>query len=235
MIMATNPSFFSLNAPYGGGNAAAANAVQSIGSDTPMNADPFDPLPSRYVIRDIGYEIDESGSLQFLFRNPGRAMPFLPGDGIDNVIALLTNPQFQPSVENYLSLVAAAGQESPLDINLQDTPAYIIFRLPRNGNLYFAPGIPALTHKNANDAPFCAELRHVGVFGATVNAGDGCKLLYFMAKPKTSGEPPTTDEYRHSLNIKTRLLQKPHYGSSVPRILDIVIDPDIRHPGGSTT
>ena len=214
--------------------AATSAAPQgSLGDDAAFDMTPFDPLPDRYVIRDIDYEVD-AGSLQFFFRNPGLALP-LPAGGIDEVISLLMRPQFQPSVENFLSLIASSGPQTPLDIELKNKSAYIIFRLPSAGNMYFAPRVAALSHKAAGDFGYTARLMHVGPFGPESDPVDGCKLIYFMARPRLAGDPPATDPYCHSLNIKTRLLQKPHFGTPLPRVLDIVLDPDIRYPGGSIT
>jgi len=199
----------------------------SLGDDAPILPAWGDPLPQRYVFREIDYELDANGYLQFLFRNPGLALPVGAG-GIDEVIAMLMNQPLSPAIESFFKVASTADRETPLDVKLKNSSAYIIYRLARNRNMYFAPDVPAVTHKDEDDQPYCGELKHVGLFGPDVDPVDGCRLIYFMAKPRAI-------DYAHSLNFKVRLLQKPHFGSPLPRVLDIVLDPDIRHPGGSET
>ena len=202
---------------------------RSLGDDAPILETWNDPDPVRYIYREIDFKIDGDGFLQFYFLNPALAVDFGPGETIDTVVAGMG--PFVPFAPPGMAAAApSTGPATPLDINLQNTSAYVIYRLRPSRNMFFAPRLAAITHKNMNDQSYCAQLRHVNAAGPSVNGLDDSKLVYLKAKP---GADP--NNYAHSFNLKVRLLQAPHYGSPWPSVLDIVIDPDIRHPGGSTT
>lgn len=215
--------------------AALATATSSLGDDFPIAEEWTGTEPNRYIFREIDFAIDTNGHLQFFFLNPGLARPLPPG-GIDEVVDdLLAEPPF-PSLPNLLESPATTRFETPLDLNVKDSPAFVIYRLRRVRNMLYIPGIHAITHKDQNDAPRYGRLRHINDQQRTYQPLGDSKLVYFVADPPATPLPPLPPPpyYRHSFNLKVRLIQTPHTNGQM-RVLDIPIDPDIRNPDGSPT
>ena len=206
----------------------AAGNGRLLGDDADILAWQY-PNPTRYVVREIDFQIDGNGFLQFFFRNPELAKQLQPGETIDDVVADLLNPNAK-IMQFFGATIPAPGPRTPLDINLQTSSAYIIYRLAPDRNMLFAPRMAGVTHKKIIDQPYCGDLLHVNQSGPSQIGLDDSRLVYFKARP---GADP--NDYAHGLNLKVRLLQAPHYGSAWPSVLDLGMDPDIRNPGGSPT
>jgi hypothetical protein len=200
--------------------AAAAAAPRN--DHAPMNEAWDGPLPTRYVVREIDFNMID-GDLQFSFRNHDLAED-LPAGGVDDIIAGLLAPP--PSAALAPSLFAAAAPHTPLDLDIQ-TPLFVILTLSEPKNMRFSAQLKGMTHKNSDDSDYYGHLRHVNDAAQSAAPLGACKLIYFIASPPAGA-------YQHGFNFNVDLDQEPGPGGE-PRSLPITIDPDIRHPGGSTT
>ncbi|MBV8686173.1 MAG: hypothetical protein JOZ90_16410 [Alphaproteobacteria bacterium] len=194
---------------------------------TPIRPGMEDVEPQRYVIREISFLMDSDG-LQFLYRDPGRAVA-IGSSEIRGIVPTLMASSFPSSLG--LTGAGLGTAETPLDLGLrgEDGPAYIVFKLDQRLNWRFSQSLPAVTHKREEEAQFYGGLTYVDDAGKIYTAPiESCRLIFFTANP------PAKD-YRHGFNFNVELIQKPHVDDDAPRILPIMIDPDIRFPGGSST
>lgn len=182
--------------------------------------------PTRYAVREISFAM-VGGKLQVAFRSEGQAKP-LPAGGIDAVVAGLLAPP--PAAAMFaLETVRAAAvlPQTPLDIDLSGEPIWLIYMLAEPSNMRFSAVLKAMTHKQIEHRPYYGGLRHVTKSVESSRPLAGCRLIYLAAAP------PATASYRHGFNFNVELEQEPGLDGN-PRSLPIEIDPDIRHPGGST-
>lgn len=206
--------------------------------------------PERYLIRVIDIEevrTSDGPELRASFRDPGDPQE-LPAGGIKQAIqeaARKTGPK-----RSFLSrakvIVARAKAifkgptTSPLDIALYGDPIIVVFILARPINLRFSPLVKALTHKNPADRERYGGLKHVtlarGEYYESSKELEDCRIVYFVAAPPPNPsaplKPPPDYEYKHGLNLNVRLNHPPEGDKAkTRRVLDIMIDPDIRYPG----
>lgn len=189
----------------------------------PVSTEPLDVVPTRVIIREISFLMDSDG-LQFLYRDASPASP-LPSGNIDTVIEQLAAGRPLPLSDMGVSAEGTDG--TPLDLGVTGEPTYIVFKLDPRLNWHFSDNDPVISHKNAADAPYYGGLRHVrpnGSYSALPVAD--CMIVFLVAKPPEG-------EYKHGFNFHVDLIQKPHLDHRQTRILPIIIDPDIRFPGGS--
>ena len=196
-------------------------AVRIRNDRIPVRRDAPQVSPDRYIVREISFLMDSDG-LQFLYKDSTPAKS-LPDRKIEPVL-----PRFKLPVPAAIGLTGAglATAETPLDLSVTGGPAYLIFKLDPRLNWRFSSQEPAITHKRAEHAEYYGGLFHVGDDFASFEPVPDCRLVYFVANPPEG-------EYQHGFNINVELIQKPHVGETEPRILPIMIDPDIRFPGGS--
>ncbi len=189
--------------------------------------------PERYVVREIDFNMADN-SLQFSFRNSDLAQP-LPAGGIAEVIDGLRGPAPAPAAF-FGAAAAAAARETPLDLNVIGTPIYIIFALSEPKNMTFSSRLKAMTHKKSADRDYYGGLRHVTATEESKDPLPGCKLIYFAVDPPVENPPvPPDDKYQHGFNFNVELEQDPKEPGGPKRIIELSIDPDVRHPGGSGT
>jgi hypothetical protein len=203
----------------------------------------IDVDPERYVVREISFLMDSDG-LQFLYKDSTQGMRIPQEGGMRAVVPDLTDTVFPATLG--LKGAGLATAETPLDLALEGGeagPAYLVFKLDPRLNWRFSRNEPAITLKNEEHCQFYGDLTYAELRGNDRNdvdlvkevelAGNGnntrvenCRLVYFKANPPAG-------EYKHGFNFHVELIQRPHFGSDEPRILPIIIDPDIRFPGGS--
>src|SRR3954454_12861719 len=99
----------------------------SLGDDQPIAEDWNGEEPKRFIFREIDFEIDLDGALQFFFLDPVPAMP-LPKGGINDVLDALLNLPLEIR-SNFAASLPAPVYETPLDLNVKDSPAFVIYRL----------------------------------------------------------------------------------------------------------
>ncbi|MEA3014867.1 MAG: hypothetical protein QOD42_3412 [Sphingomonadales bacterium] len=198
---------------------AARNDRAEINLDVPA-------VPTRYAVREIGFTM-VNGRLQFAFASHGRAQP-LPRGGIDAVVAGLLTPSSAAMLAFGPGRAAAAAPQTPLDLDVSGDPIWLVYMLAQPSNMRFSTALKAMTHKQREHRPYYGGLRHVAKGVESSRPLARCRLIYLAAAPPADGE------YRHGFNFNVELEQDPGIEGN-PRSLPIEIDPDIRHPGGSTT
>jgi hypothetical protein len=204
--------------------SASSQANPPDNERAPVQANLPGVEPDRYIVREISFLMDSDG-LQFLYKDSRPAQPLLEGT-IDPII-----PRFTASIPATIGLTGAGLEtaETPLDLGVTGGPTYLIFKLDPRLNWRFSRTERAISHKKGEHAQYYGGLRHVAEDGsASEEPIDNCRLVYLVAAPPAG-------EYRHGFNFNVELIQKPHFGEDEPRILPIMIDPDIRFPGGSET
>jgi hypothetical protein len=180
-------------------------------------------VPTRYAVREIGFAMTD-GRLQFTFADHGQAEPLPPG-GIDEVVAGLLAPPPLETLE--FAAGSAAAAPTPLDLDVSGAPIWLIYMLAEPSNMRFSAALTAMTHKQIEHRRFYGGLRHVANGVESSQPLVGCRLIYLAAAPPPAGN------YRHGFNFNVELEQDPGIDGNA-RSLPIEIDPDIRHPGGST-
>lgn len=183
------------------------------------------PWPTRYIVRTIDLvEVQvASGSLVVPELRPffreNTAPQDLPPQGIQQVIR--DNAVPGPTTGTY----------TPIDLVLEGDPVFVVFVLGKPNNMRFHPDNKGITHKNPDDRLHYGYLRHAKVTGGNYEEDesslDDCRIIYFIADPLYPPQPT----YKHGFNLNVRLLQPPAQNGT-PRFLDVVIDPDVRYPGG---
>ncbi len=118
---------------------------------------------------------------------------------------------------------------SPLDLNCKED-SFIIFALDPRWNWQFNPKGDCLLMEGKHDDGKYSEalfLKKDGQVVAGGNVGDGCMLLCFKAD--CSAPPHFNDKF----NLMVEILLDPIEGQNERRRTQIIIDPDVKFPGGS--
>lgn len=121
---------------------------------------------------------------------------------------------------------------TPLSLNNRRL-SYVVYKL-RSRNWQFAKNHPPFSiGKKGKDAQVYFEARRVDKYGNVERVRkrkpvkDDCMVAYFIADGfKAAG---FTGQYIHALNIHVDLV----FGSRPRGYTPLIIDPDVRHPGGS--
>lgn len=197
---------------------------------------PNDPRPTYATVREIDFELDvNKGELSFFYSRADFRTPV--NNHVTDLLPLLTrirdsnfgwddDDQKEPKVP-YSSRLSLRNNQW----------RYIILKLSRSKNWQFCRDHPPFTlSKKAFNADLYREARRFEVDGTTsrvyqnpagsgtfVPVRDGSFVAYFVADNRTSGNFED-----HGFNIHVDLL---YQGTQLR--LPIVIDPDVRYPGGS--
>lgn len=202
-----------------------ANPLSDDNAQVPVSSASPGVVPQRVIVREISFLMDSDG-LQFLYKDAGPAMP-LPGGNIDMVIDHLAAGK--PLRLLGSGDVAMGSDGTPLDLGVTGEPAYVVFKLDPRLNWRFSDNDPVISHKQAAEAAHYGGLRHVRPNGSYSDKPVAdCRIVFLIAKPPAG-------EYKHGFNFHVDLIQKPHLDHTKERILPLIIDPDIRFPGGSGT
>ena len=184
-----------------------------------------DVVPERVIVREISFLMDSEG-LQFLYRDAAPASP-LPGSNIDMVIEHLAAGRPWPMAD--MGDAAEGTDGTPLDLGVTGEPSYIVFKLDPRLNWRFSDNDPVISHKSEEDRLYYSGLRHVRPNGSySKQPVADCMMVFLVARPPSG-------DYKHGFNFHVDLFQKPLLDHTRQRILPLIIDPDIRFPGGSGT
>ncbi len=200
----------------------AATKDAPVGYPIPTLPDPTPP--KRIIYREIDIEVNPATmdiNIVYLDHNE-------PKEG--NIDRFLETVLAKPTVHQ----IPFTAATSPLDLNCKED-CYIIFRLADDWNWQFSPETDAFTTKDyENDKYF--SLVHVLYDKATKlitkidpgeAPGEGCKTLYFRARGREAGY---NDGFNLIVDLDLGITPGPN---PTKRRTKIVIDPDIRNPGGS--
>lgn len=181
------------------------------------------PWPTRYIVRTIDLvEVQVAEGTQVVTE----LRPFFREDTVPQP---LTQGISQVIKDNAVP-GSTTGTYAPIDLVLEGDPVFVVFVLGKPNNIRFHPSRKGITHKNPDDRNRYGYLRHAKVTGGNYEEDEGplndCRIIYFIADPLYPSQPT----YKHDFNLNVRLLQPAQNGT--PRFLDLVIDPDVRYPGG---
>jgi hypothetical protein len=200
----------------------AANQELPIGSSIPELKD--DVANPHIIFKEIDIVADPATNELNIVYLPSAALP--PGS-IDQVVDALVTRQTVRMVPPF------SDRTSPLDLNC-NREAYVIFKLASDWNWHFSPDGVTFTTKADERG------RYFNLINVTYDSATGviaryrggepiegeCRLLYFRARGTTMG-------YCDGFNLIAELDLGTAGIPPVKRRTKLVIDPDIRHPGGS--
>lgn len=191
--------------------------------------------PKQIIFREISFIVDRDG-LQFVYL-PSKPVQF-PAGGIDEFVdKLLDQPIFE-TIPPFVEAASSRRKETPLDLNVHQ-PTFVVFRLDRRWNWQFDPARSAISNKIKSEGSVYGGLTHVisktKKTKGSIPPGDNCHIIYFAADPKAEnqGKPKPKVDYFHGMNIYVEFAQTPLTNPLTPRSIPVVLDPDIRNPGGS--
>lgn len=124
--------------------------------------------------------------------------------------------------------------ESPLSLNNQNL-SYVVYKLSDKNWQFCRNHPPFSIGEEVKDLKIYFEARKFTPWGTKervdiehqIPVTDDCKVAYFIANGWKAMEP--IGEYIHAINIHVDLVYEEGSIAYVP----LVIDPDVRHPGGS--
>jgi hypothetical protein len=189
--------------------------------DIPRDRPATFPIPERIIVRTLDVISAAAGPIGWLEADQSHPCHSLAD--VANMVAAVREGRFDPRPR-------AAAYHRPLDLNLS-RPTCFIIRLSSSWRWRFshkAKGASLGPNVNTDPTNYC-QLRHVLDNGTEqypqFDHPDECKIIYFFAKPPTGN-------FNNSFNLNIELMFE---GVDVDEInsIPIVIDPDIRFPGGS--
>jgi hypothetical protein len=203
---------------------AAMDSTSQIEIPTGLPAQP----PERIIVRELDFMAGASGPLGF--RQPDRPHACGSFADVQDLVARIVDPN-----RGYDPNRPSIPYKRPLDVSLR-APTCFIFRLSDNWNWRFSRSTKAATlgpNVGVNILNY-GGLRHVlpnlpHQEGPFTRHDQFCKLIYFFARP-VAGNP--TPGFNHAYNLNIELVF-PDDDQGNPNVIPIVIDPDVRHPGGS--
>lgn len=165
----------------------------------------------------LSISIDTSGTLQFNYAKVGDFDP----DCLDE--AVKAAQAFD---------VSETADEPSVDLSLA-IPLLMVLQLPKSLNMQYAPDGDAVTLKEQITKGAYGKLMHLKADGSFTPdpPGEGCKLAYFAAQPPHMD--PLIFEDGFNINVQLLQVQKNVEQQLFIRHLPLLIDPDIKHPGGT--
>lgn len=149
-----------------------------------------------------------------------------PDEFADLLVALASSTYSYP---NEINPEPKGEFNSPMSLH-NDRYVYVVFILKRAKNWQFAEKYSAISIANSGLEGLYYEACHVFPSGhASSRPGPGAKVAYFIASaPIKDGVPK---HYIDHINLHVDLLYENH--RSERAAMPIIIDPDVRYPGGS--
>lgn len=130
---------------------------------------------------------------------------------------------------------AGRTKDTLLSINFDRTPLrYVVLKLSSRHNWQFSSSCaPFMMDRSDEGKNRFFEARRFDPTGNVIDGAvvqDGCKFAYFIVDP-TKFKTNSQGEFQHRFNIHIDLLEM--NGSLIDNRIPIIIDPDVRHPGGN--
>jgi hypothetical protein len=187
------------------------------------------PVPVRIIVREIDIIGGPLAPGPIGYVNPDQAHQCTSLADVQTMVDTIRINAYNPQIPS-------APYPRPMDLSLR-APTCFIFRLSRNWNWRFSQKARGATlGKNVGtDILNYCNLRHVLGNGTEqpdpFPHNEVCRLIYFFAKPipGAMGGPPAT--FNHSFNLNIEIVYPDDGG--VANTIPILIDPDVRYPGGS--
>lgn len=128
------------------------------------------------------------------------------------------------------------SKDTLLSINFENIPlSYIVIKLSSRYHWQFSRTVaPFMMDKSDKNRNCFLEARRFDSAGNLVDDNnetkDGCRFSYFIADP-SKFITNANNEFQHRFNIHIDLLEMD--GATIDSYMPIIIDPDVRHPGGN--
>lgn len=179
-----------------------------------------DPKPDQIIFREVTPEA-RPGWINIVYKDDNKPVQ---GD----IAAFIRDLLQKPVTTESLAAAAPAAPDpvSPLDLNCK-ADCYLVFKLASGWNWQFADSGDGFTTKKPHGGKY-SDLTHVLPDGTQIGGGkpigDGCMILYVRARANSS-------HFKDGFNLTVELLAG-NDASGAKRRTKIIIDPDIRNPGG---
>jgi hypothetical protein len=174
-----------------------------------------------------------SRKIEFGFQNKKLKIPFLYTkkeyktiiDFIKSIyVPMFSVPEYGKSKSKRDIVINTT--ETPIDINIQK-PSYIVLKLDKSLNWQFSSSNDAVTMKRDYGRSYTG-LSYIFDEGTanvrvTQSPDDGCRVVFFAAE-----NPPAL--YSNGFNFHIEILQGAGAGL---KKLPLIIDPEVKHPGGA--
>jgi hypothetical protein len=130
---------------------------------------------------------------------------------------------------------AGRSKDTHLSINFDKIPlSYVVLKLSSRRNWQFSrTTAPFMMDRKDQGKGGFLEARRFDSSGAVINnatKADGCQFAYFIVDP-SKFDIDADGGFQHRFNIQIDLLELD--GPSIDSRIPIIIDPDVRHPGGN--
>ncbi len=186
-----------------------------------------DLVPEFIVVREI--DMAPPGSAYpFVFKRPDRRYKYSP-QTLEGIVQDLLDGAYEPNgwVNQYYR---------PLDVKLS-APTCFVFHLSDRWSWRFSTkqdGV-SLGESDAAVQQRYANVRHfidtVGS-GTHYEHGDLCRILCFTAVPELNAQQEVVP-FHHQFNLIVEFVYPDGEGNEKINVIPVIIDPDVRHPGGS--
>ena len=216
----------SIDAPSANTSDGPALPFRHVREEDP--GDPFEPRRMRV------YELSlraASGRLEFCYS--GASGPIPVRDRVDFLARL--KALVSPDAPSLPAPNPTQPMESPLSVHNDDL-CYVVFLLDRDWNWQFArTGAVISIEEGVGD--YFREARRVDDRGTPTDRRapapvDGAMAAYVLAHGRRARQNSRHDSYSHEFNLHVEFLKGNSGGGIVSR-QPLIIDPDIRYPGGS--
>lgn len=130
---------------------------------------------------------------------------------------------------------AGRSKDTLLSINFEKKPLrYIVLKLSSKRNWQFSSiAAPFMMDRKDQGKGCFLEARRFDASGTVIDnsaQADGCQFAYFIVDP-SKFDVDRQGEFQHRFNIQIDLLEMD--GTTIDSRIPIIIDPDVRHPGGN--
>lgn len=185
------------------------------------------PAPAIATIREVDITV-AAGKIDAKFVKANYEVDLGDAGGLGEVLRKVANG----SISMPDSAAPKPPYETPLSLN-NEKYCYVILKLSGKNWQFSREGAPFSVGIDGWIADVYRRARRVDAQGTVVDPTaiqDGCKVAYLIADGQTaSGGTPR--DYRHPFNLHVDLIYQD--SATNPSHMPIIIDPDIRWPGGS--
>lgn len=210
-------------------SALATADAEGIGFPTPTYPG---PPPQWAIVREINFQIipkpDGKDELQFFYSRYTNDVSVPTVAAFNQLLTDVRNPNYQFSGGPSEPVDPFAN---PLSLNCHRL-SYVIFKLSKKAWQFARKGPPIKLGYPGYNAAHYFDAHRVGPNGNRDRGDnpailiDGCKVAYLIADGASAS---AGGNYDHAFNLYVDLLLS---GGGVGH-MPIILDPDVRHPGGS--
>jgi hypothetical protein len=201
------------------------------------------PLPKWAIVMEIDFKehvnTDGVKELLFYFSRYNDVVNLEAYGGIERLINDVSRPGFTFTHDEPIYPDPVLPHSSPLSLR-NEQRSYVIYRLSAKNWQFGRRGYPITVGTADDDKDYCFDAFKVPSSGyADRNPGfaftsmtetplDNCKVAFFISDGEHALHVGGENEYSHAINLHVDLVYK-----SPARRIPIMVDPDVRFPGGA--